>query len=186
MTNDVTYSQPAPSAPEPAPAPTPPTRRRKLRTLFWPGFVVGFLLLTLVSCGGVVLATGVNRLRLSDLQAGQPAWTPPAVTATPVPTPVAANDIPVDETGGAFQPGERLVNITNSLVNIRATPGYLGKSGGDVIGQVPPRGLIETLGGRALADGLVWWRIRYVAPDGGIIEGWIAEATASGVQILGR
>jgi hypothetical protein len=186
MTNDATYTQPAPPVPEPAPTAPPPTRRRKLRTYFWPGFVVGFLLLSLASCGGIVLATGVSRLRLSDLQAGQPAWTPPAVTATPVITPAPAAEIPVDQTGGTFQPGERLVNITNSLVNIRATPGYLGKPGGDVIGQVPPRGTLETLGGRALADGLVWWRIRYTAPDGGVIEGWIAEATASGVQILGR
>ena len=138
----------------------------------------------MVSCGGIVLATGASRIRLADLQAGEPAWTPPAVTPTPVVTPAA--EIPVDQTGGAFQPGEQLFNITNSLVNIRATPGYLAKPGGDVIGQVPPRGQVETLGGRALADDLIWWRIRYTAPDGGVIEGWIAEATASGVQILGR
>ena len=137
-------------------------------------------------CGVLALATGSSRLRLSDLQAGQPAWTPPVVTATPVVTPVPAAEILVEQSGGAFQMGERLANITNSMVNIRATPGYLGKPGSDVIGQVPPRAMIEILGGRALADGLTWWRIRYTAPDGGVIDGWIAEATASGVQILGQ
>ncbi len=190
MPNDVPYSKPnaqpapSPASPPPEPAPVPP--RRRLRTYFWPGFMVGFLLLSLVSCGGLALATGASRLRLSDLQAGQPAWTPPAVTATPVVTPVPAEEIPVEQSGGAFQEGELLANITNTLVNIRATPGYLGKPGGDVIGQVPPRGQVAILGGRALADGLTWWRIRYTAPDGGEIDGWIAEATASGVQILGR
>jgi hypothetical protein len=196
MTNDRRSphaAHPAHPAPEPElyprelpPGPPSVTRRRRARTWFWPGFVLGFVLLSLVSCGSLALATGVSRLRLADLQAGQPAWTPPAVTATPVVTPLPAAEIPLEQGGGAFQPNERLANITNSLVNLRATPGYLSKPGGDVIGQVPAGGQVEILGGRALADGLTWWRVRYLAPDGGVIDGWIAEATASGVQILGR
>src|SRR5690606_30956331 len=36
----------------PAHPPAPRTRRRVLRSLFWPGFVAGFMLLAGMSCGG--------------------------------------------------------------------------------------------------------------------------------------
>jgi hypothetical protein len=82
--------------------------------------------------------------------------------------------------------GQQVQNVTSSQVNIRAAPGYLSKPNGDVIGQVPPGGKIEIIGGHTSADGLTWWYSRYTAPDGVAIDGWIAEATASGVQILGQ
>lgn len=184
MTNELSVSTPEP---EVSPAPTPePRRRRRLRTLFWPGFIVGFLLLSLASCGGIVLATGINRLNLADLQNSGQVWSPPQVTATPVATPAPAEEAIIGEPGGAFSLGQRPSNITSSVVNIRAQPGYLSKPAGDVIGQVPPGGQVEIIGGRSFADGLTWWLIRYTASDGAVIEGWMAEATASGVQILGQ
>ena len=169
--------------------PTPsaePKRRRRLRTLFWPGFAVGFLLLSIVSCGGMVLATGISRIDLADLQNDGQVWTPPEVTATPVVTPAAEEEPVAGEPGGAFSLGQELANVTTSVVNIRAVPGYLSKPAGDVIGQVPPGARIEIIGGRAFADGLTWWLIRYTASDGATNDGWIAEATASGVQIFGQ
>lgn len=170
-----------PPAPEPKPQP-----HRRLRNLFWPGFAVGFLLLTFASCGGVVLATGINRLDLTNNS--RQAWTPPIVTPTPVvvASPAPDNAPSVGEAGGAYSMGQQLQNITSSQVNIRAAPGYLSKRNGDVIGQVPPGGKIEIIGGHTSADGLTWWYSRYTAPDGVAIDGWIAEATASGVQILGQ
>jgi hypothetical protein len=134
----------------------------------------------------MVLATGINRLALADLQNDEQAWSPPLVTATPVVTPAAAQEPIIGEAGGAFTLGDRPFNITTSQVNIRAVPGYLSKPTGDVIGQVPPGGSVEVIGGRSFADGLTWWFIRYTASDGAVIDGWIAEATASGVQILGQ
>lgn len=187
MTNELSEPTPTPISPATAPTPSPtpePSRRRKLRTLFWPGFLAGFLLLSVASCGGIVLATGINRLDLADLQNNGQAWTPPAVTATPVVTPAA--DTIIGEPGGAFALGDRLINVTASQVNIRAEPGYLSKPANDVIGQVPPGGAVEIIGGRAFADGLTWWLIRYTTTNGAVIDGWIAEATASGVQILGQ
>lgn len=175
-----------PVAESPAASTSKAKPRRRLRSLFWPGFIVGFLLLSIASCGGIVLATGMNRINLTTLQNDGPAWTPPAVTATPDATPVTDEAPIVGEAGGAFVLGQRLTNITSSQVNIRAEPGYLSKPAGDIIGQVPPGGRVEVIGGRALADGLTWWYIRYPAPDGATIDGWIAEATASGVQILGQ
>ncbi len=132
------------------------------------------------------MATGLSRLSLSDLQAGGRAWTPPPVT----PTPEAAETPIIEESqevaSGLFQPGEQLRNATSSVVNVRATPGYLSKPGGDIIAQVPPGGSVEIVGDRASADNLTWWLIRYRAADGAVIEGWMAQATASGVQILAR
>lgn len=178
--------QPTPLPPiEPQPSePQPAKPRRRFANLFWPGFATSFLLLTIASCGGVVLATGINRL---DLQSSGQVWTPPVVTPTPVVTPAPAQQSPTTgEAGGAFSMGQQLANITASQVNIRAVPGYLSKPNGDVIGQVPPAARVEVIGGRSFADGLTWWFIRYTAPDGATIDGWIAEATASGVQILGQ
>jgi hypothetical protein len=172
-----------PPAPTPEPKPKP---RRRLRSLFWPGFILGFLLLSIASCGGIVLATGVTRLALTDLQNGGQAWTPPVVTPTPVETPASAEEPTIGEAGGAFSLGQRPTNVTSSQVNIRAVPGYLSKPAGDIIGQVPPGGTVEIIGGHTTADGLTWWYIRYATPDGAAIDGWIAEATASGVQILGQ
>lgn len=174
-------------APQPPARPaTPRTRRRVLRSLFWPGFVAGFMLLAGMSCGGVVAATGISRLNLADLQDPNTAWTPPPVT----PTPVAQAEVPAEEapqdSGGIYQAGDVVRNITTSNVNIRAVPGYLSKPDGDIVAQVRPGESVQILGNRTLADNLVWWQIRYQAPDGAVIEGWVAEATASGVQILGR
>jgi hypothetical protein len=166
-----------------------------MRSLFWPGFVAGFLLLSIVSCGGVVMATGVSRINLASFQDNGAAWSPPPTPPTLVAQPAAggegtAGGVVIDETGGAYRAGDVVRNITASRVNIRAAPGYLGKPDGDVIAQVLPGETMEVLGERALADNLTWWRIRFI-PAGAlagarVVEGWVAEATASGVQILGR
>jgi hypothetical protein len=70
-------------------------------------------------------------------------------------------------------------------VNIRQTPGYLGKPRDDILVQMEPGDRVEILGESVLADGLTWWQIRYRPQSGRTTEGWVAEATASGVQILG-
>ena len=158
---------------------------RRPASLYWPGFLAGFLLLSSLSCGALFMATGVTRFDLADLQANQAGWTPPPALPT-LEVAVAAPESDQDRIDDGYPPGEQLRNITSSLVNIRAVPGYLGKPDGDIVGQVPPGGVVEIVGERAVADNLVWWRIRYITADGAQVEGWIAEATASGVQILGR
>jgi hypothetical protein len=174
--------------PSPAAGRAPSSRRRRqLQSWFWPGFAAGFLVLSIVSCGGLFAATGLGSLDLSDIQGSGLVWTPPPVQ----PTPVVAESTPgvteiVAGEPGAFQPGEQARNITSTRVNLRQTPGYLGKPEGDVIAQVLPAEAVELLGDRAMADNLAWWLVRYRTGDGQTIEGWMAEATASGVQILGR
>ena len=156
------------------------------RPRFWLGFVVGFVLLSIVSCGALVAAAGLGDIDLRALPAAGQVWTPPAVTPAPTPAPndPSAGDLAL-QGPGAFVPGQRVRNITPSLVNLRATPGHLSKPLGDILAQASPGDTLEVLGERALADNLIWWRVRYRTGEGATLEGWVAEATASGVQILG-
>jgi len=159
-----------------------PTRRR---SLFWLGFVVGFGMLVISSCSGVAIALGINQLSLADLQGNSAAWTPPPYTPAPTPPPATAA-----ESGFAgstrFAPQQTVRNLTNSRVNVRATPGYLSKATSDVIGVMQPGAAAVVLGENQAADNLIWWRVRAMLDDGRSVEGWVAEATASGVQILGE
>jgi hypothetical protein len=159
-----------------------PARRR---SLFWLGFVVGFGVLVISSCSGVAIALGLNQLSLAELQGNGAAWTPPPYTPEPTPPPAAVAE--GGFTGSTrFAPQQTVRNLTNSRVNVRATPGYLSKPAGDVIGILQPGGSAVVLGESQAADNLVWWRVRVTLDDGRAIEGWVAEATASGVQILGE
>jgi len=169
-----------------SPLDPPPVATKRRRSFFWPGFFLGLMVMVALSCGGLFTFLGFDRLSLADIQGSAPVWTPPAVTATP--QPVAAADPAANtdsSTEGTFRIGDRVRNITNSRVNIRATPGHLGKPGDDVVAQAQPGDSVEILDGPQEADGLRWWRIRYTAADGRTIEGWMAEATSSGVVILG-
>jgi hypothetical protein len=168
---------------------TPKSARRKARSFFWPGFAFGFLLLASLTCGLSAAALGLNRLSLDDFRGANGAvWTPMPITPTPAVAQAgpAAEGSPATRPGGstAFAAGQTARNLTNSRVNIRMTPGYLGKAASDVIGQVAPGETLQILGDPTVADELTWWRVQ--ATSGGqSIVGWIAEATSSGVQILG-
>ena len=183
---------PSPTAAPTAAASSAPTAQKKPRrgprSLFWPGFAAGFLLLAALSCGVSAAALGLNRLTLEDLRGGTgPAWTPMPIT----PTAVVAETAPENaETGQPaagstrFTAGQTAANVTNSRVNIRMTPGYLGKTASDVIGQLEPGQTLQILGEPTAADELTWWRVQ--ATSGGqSVVGWVAEQTSSGVQILG-
>ena len=147
--------------PPPPPSRPAPPERKKLRSFFWPGFVIGFALCCKKAC--VISA----------------AWTPPTITAS---EPVAAVSASAEVvTDGAFQPGDIVRNVTASRVNVRMTPGHLGKPVGDIIAQLDPGATLEILGERASQDNLFWWRVNVNG-----VEGWVAEATASGVQILAK
>ncbi|MCB0185928.1 MAG: SH3 domain-containing protein [Caldilineaceae bacterium] len=178
--------QPYPGAPA-NPAPNSPAnlpRRRRIPSFFWPGFAAGFLLLSMLSCGGLAVATGLNRIDLEDIQGNGAVWTPPAVI--PTATLDASSEQPLPVADGLFSLTEVVRNITTSRVNIRQSPGHQGKPPTDIIAQVEPGAQMTIVGGPAPADNLTWWLIRYQSGDGRSIEGWVAEATQSGVQILGH
>ncbi len=179
----LTHGTPRESGPNPDGAPSAPAAApRSTASRFWVGFVLGFLLLMLVSCGTSIALFVPRDFSLADIQGKPGGWTPPPTPATPETstdanvTPPAPND--------PFAPGRPVRNATNSLVNLRATPGYLSKPGGDVLAQLRPGDVAEITGSSQMSDGLTWRPVRYQTQDGRIIEGWIAEATASGVTIL--
>ncbi len=156
-------------------------QRSRGRGKFWVGFVVGFLLLTLASCSGAALMLGFGRLSLADLRGDANAWTPPTLIATPEGSLVAQGNEAAQAGSGRFTVGRRVRNITASRVNVRATPGHLGKPEGDIVAQLAPGEQVEILGESAAANNLVWHKVLVQG-----IEGWVAESTASGVQILGE
>ena len=170
--------------------PEPPITKRKVpRSLYWPGFVLGMLIASALSCGGLYMATGLSDITLADIRGGEPAWVPP----TPVPTiEVAANATSDGTTAGAkdegaFQIGQSVRNIlSRNGLNIRATPGHLGKETGDVLAVIPSGGTMEILDGVREADSLRWWYVRYIVANGTTLEGWVTEATGSGVKSLGE
>ena len=176
-----------PSAAAAPQSPAPNAPRRKARSLFWPGFALGFLLLASLTCGVSAAALGLNRISLQDLRGGAgPAWTPAPITPTPV---VAEANAQGDAANGSaaagrFAAGQTVRNVTNSRVNVRMSPGYLGKTATDVIGLVEPGETLQVLGDPTAADDLIWWHVQTTGA-GQPVVGWVAEQTASGVQILG-
>ena len=158
------------------------------RSTFWPGFVVGFLLLSLITCGGLATLSGVGNLHITDFQQNGMAWTPPPVTPTLniSETTTTGSGDPEHADVASFLTGDRVRNVTSSPVNIRREPGYLGKAADDIVAQAFPGDTVDIVEGPSMADNLTWWRIRYTTAAGISIDGWIAEATASGVQILDK
>ena len=146
---------------------------------------MGLLLTTAFSCGGLTSFLGLTDITLSDIQGSGPRWTPPPPATA---TPAVSNAVAVSAAGesateqvGAFRSSAQARNMTSSRVRIRQTPGHLGKPSDDIVAVIPPGDVVEILTGPESASNLTWWRVRY-----GAIEGWVAEATSSGVQILGR
>ena len=168
------------TAPPPAAAiePKPP------RSLFWLAFAIGFVLLAALSCGGVAMVAGLGDITLADLQSTGPLWTPPPAP-TPLPPDAAppASAVDVNPQPGRLQPGSLARNVAASRVNIRRSPGYLGKGDDDIVAQMEQGATVTILEWPQTADQLTWWHIRYDTPTGPV-EGWVAESTASGVLIL--
>ncbi len=74
---------------------------------------------------------------------------------------------------GKFRPGQTL--RTTAVVNLRRTPGYVNKPDDDVLVELPYGAAVEVVEGPEEADGLLWWRVVYVDPEGQRLEGWVAE-----------
>jgi hypothetical protein len=72
-------------------------------------------------------------------------------------------------------PGD-LIRPTTT-VNLRRTPGYLGKTDGDLIAQVTPADRLRVLStAPARADGISWWEVeRDAVAAQPAVQGWIAQ-----------
>jgi len=165
--------------------PTAASEPKPTRSFFWLAFAIGFVLLAAVSCGSVAMLVGLDSITLADLQSSDPVWTPPPMpTSLPVDTTAPAGvSSDANTQPGRLQPGSQARNAASSPVNIRRTPGYLGKSDDDIVTQMVMGATVTILDLPQTADQLTWWRIRYDSPAGPV-EGWVAESTASGVVIL--
>jgi len=166
---------------QPVNQPTPAPKRAS-RTPFWVGFAVGFALLMLASCGTAWFSLGLNDFTLAELRGDGEAWIPPTLMPTTLaPEPGSIELNPATSTGGRFAAGQTVRNITASRVNVRSTPGHLGKASSDILGQMAAGDAMVVQGESTVVDNLTWWRVTWQGKDG-----WVAEATGSGVQILGE
>ncbi|MBV7331362.1 hypothetical protein KFU94_24620 [Chloroflexi bacterium TSY] len=169
------------------PVQTSPSRQAG-RSFYWAGFVLGLLLTAILSCGGLAFALGLDTFTLADIQGSKPSWTPPAATPTQEIAISASNSQQAAQlqSGGTFQVGAVVRNVTRSRVRIRQSPGHLGKPGDDIIALIQPGMTVQILDGFIEANNLKWWYVRHTTSDGREIDGWVAEATPSGVTILNQ
>ena len=83
----------------------------------------------------------------------------------------------------SFNVGDILETLTH--VNMRRTPGYVGKPAGDVLVTLPPASQVVVVGNAAQSmDGLRWWNVRQQPAAGQAVEGWLAEADAAGNSLV--
>lgn len=83
---------------------------------------------------------------------------------------------------GKFQPGQRV--YAASALNLRRTPGYANKPAEDVLVEAPQGAALSILAGPQKADDLAWWQVRYTDGGGRNLDGWAAETSAKGVDLL--
>jgi len=74
--------------------------------------------------------------------------------------------------------------FAQTYVNVRKDPGYVGKPGDHVIGQIPPGAPLIILGGSQAADGLTWWQVRAPLLNESTAEGWVAEIDPAGERLI--
>lgn len=72
-----------------------------------------------------------------------------------------------------FQPDQSIFTCT--MVNLRASPGFLGATPPPVLALLAERTACIVTGAAMIADGLTWWPLRVTLADGRTLEGWAAE-----------
>ncbi len=81
-----------------------------------------------------------------------------------------------------FQQGD-LVE-TQDVVNIRRSPGYVGKSADDVLVGAPIQSRLRVLSGSAqVVDGLTWWNVQTQAINP-TTTGWAAQTSPAGASLF--
>jgi len=72
-----------------------------------------------------------------------------------------------------FQPNQSILTCT--MVNLRASPGFLGPTPPPVLALLAERTRCTVTGAATAADGLTWWPLRVTLAEGRTLEGWAAE-----------
>ena len=99
---------------------------------------------------------------------------PPPAPAPPPPAPVALDT--------AFTVNQ--IVYTLDWLNIRRTPGYVGKLGDDIFGMVAPHQPLTVRGAATMRDALTWWPVRAWLDSGVRVDGWAAETNGT-TRLLG-
>ncbi|MCC6457490.1 MAG: peptidoglycan DD-metalloendopeptidase family protein [Caldilineaceae bacterium] len=74
--------------------------------------------------------------------------------------------------------------FATTYVNLRRTPGYVGKASDDLIGQIPYGAQVEPTGSSAMVDALTWQSLRAPLVDNSVAAGWAAEIDPNGIRLL--
>ena len=98
---------------------------------------------------------------------------PPAPVEPPTPTPSTPT--------GKFRPNQLV--YTGSYVNLRRTPGYVGKTTDDILVEIPYGGAVTIISGPRSGDELTWWQVDFTH-ESQRLRGWTAEATSNGEELL--
>jgi hypothetical protein len=88
---------------------------------------------------------------------------------------------------GPFVPGQIVRNVYDAdknLINLRRTPGYVGKPTSDVLANLPKAATLTILGAAVTVDKLSWWPVRYTDKANHTYTGWVAQTTRTGYPIL--
>jgi murein DD-endopeptidase MepM/ murein hydrolase activator NlpD len=107
------------------------------------------------------------------LSAGAPTAAAPVATSVPSTAQIRTYSV-----------GDMVVNISGDIVNLRNSPGYVGKPASDVVSQLPDQAALVVKEGPRDADGLVWWKVSGSVPGASRVEGWLAEAAPNGVRLM--
>jgi hypothetical protein len=73
---------------------------------------------------------------------------------------------------------------TNSIVNLRRSPGFKDKPANDIMYEIPAGSELTVLGGPQTVDDLTWWNVRFTSQFGNRFDGWVAATKASGEPLL--
>lgn len=74
---------------------------------------------------------------------------------------------------------------TTAAVNLRRTPGYVGKTAADILVQVPADARMTILSTAPQSvDGLDWWQVRSSPAGQSALTGWAAHKSPAGVELL--
>jgi murein DD-endopeptidase MepM/ murein hydrolase activator NlpD len=76
------------------------------------------------------------------------------------------------------------VLYTTTYVNLRHSPGYVGKGSDDLLGQIPYGAQVQVTGEATTADELSWRPVRAPLLDNSVASGWAAEVDPNGMALL--
>lgn len=137
--------------------------------------------------GSLATATGLAQQRVDELVWWHVAYGDPVAQGWIAQTDPQGRPLFVvleDAPPLPFVPGD--VVETFDIVNLRRTPGYVGKPEADVAGEIPAHERLRVLSGPQFADGLAWWRVRRLKKNAPVKDGWVAATAPDGTTLLQR